>query len=54
MLSPGALVGLTAIEIADAFVREQRRAEFMRQQLETQRQLGKDQAQIEVGAFFPL
>jgi hypothetical protein len=46
-LSSGAWLGLTALELADAVSREQRRAALLNQQLETQRQLGKDQAEIE-------
>mmetsp|Transcript_18115 Transcript_18115/g.38254 ORF Transcript_18115/g.38254 Transcript_18115/m.38254 type:complete len:229 (-) Transcript_18115:108-794(-) len=46
-LSTGAWLGLTALELAEAVAREQRRAAFLNQQLETQRQLGKDQAEIE-------
>jgi hypothetical protein len=40
-------LGLTAIELADSIAREQRRTALLNQQLETQRQLGKDQAEIE-------
>ena len=46
-LSPGAWMALTGLELAESFAREQRRQEFYRQQLETQRQLGKDQAAID-------
>ena len=46
-LSSGAWLGLTALELAEAVAREQRRAALLNQQLETQRQLGKDQAEIE-------
>jgi len=45
-LSTGQLIGLSAIELADAFGREQRRQAFLKQQLETQQKLGKDEAQI--------
>jgi hypothetical protein len=46
-ISSGAWLGLTALELAEAVAREQRRAALLNQQLETQRQLGKDQAEIE-------
>jgi hypothetical protein len=46
-LSTGQLLALSAIDLANAFAQEQRRQEILRQQLETQRQLGRDQAQIE-------
>jgi uncharacterized membrane protein len=43
-ISPGAVVGLTVL---DAIADEQRRQAYLRSQLETQRQLGKDQASID-------
>jgi len=43
-ISPGAYLGLSLL---DAIVDEQRRAAYLRQQLETQQQLGKDAGQIE-------
>ena len=43
-ISPGAVVGLTVL---DAIAGEQRRQAYLRSQLETQRQLGKDQASID-------
>lgn len=46
-LSPGMWLGLSALELGEAYSREQRRAEAMKRQLETERQLGKDSAQIE-------
>jgi len=46
-MSSGAWMALTALELAEEVAREQRRAALLRQQLETQRQLGKDQAEIE-------
>jgi hypothetical protein len=43
-ISPGAIVGLS---ILDSIGDEQRRQAYMRNQLETQRQLGKDQGSID-------
>jgi len=43
-VSPGAYLGLSLI---DAIVDEQRRAAYLRQQIETQRQLGRDAGDIE-------
>eukprot|EP00667_Euglena_gracilis_P012906 EG_transcript_13282 len=44
--STGELLALSALELGEAFVREQRRQEFLRQQLETQRKLGQNEAEI--------
>ena len=43
-ISPGAVLGLSLI---DSIAQEQRRSAYIRQQLETQRELGKDSAQID-------
>ena len=43
-MSPGAVVGLSII---DSIANEQRRSSYIRQQLETQRELGKDSADID-------
>ena len=43
-ISPGAMVGLTVL---DAIADEQRRSAYLRQQIETQRQLGRDSADID-------
>jgi len=43
-ISPGAYLGLSLL---DAIADEQRRAAYMRQQIETQKQLGKDAGEIE-------
>ncbi len=46
-ISTGAWIGLTALELMQAVEREKRHAAFLNQQLETQRQLGKNEAEIE-------
>jgi len=46
-LTPGQFIGLSAIELAESIARENRRQAYLRQQLEVQQQLGKDQAQID-------
>ena len=43
-MSPGTMVGLSII---DSIANEQRRSSYIRQQLETQRELGKDSADID-------
>lgn len=49
-MSPGTALGLTAIEIAESLVREQRRQAFLQEQLRIQQQLGKDQGQVDAGS----
>ncbi len=46
-ISTGAWLGLTALELMQAVEREKRHAAFLKQQLDTQRQLGKNEAEIE-------
>ena len=46
-LTPGQFLGLSAIELAESIARENRRQAYLKQQLEVQQQLGKDQAQID-------
>jgi hypothetical protein len=46
-LSPAQFIGLSAIELAESIARENRRQAQIKQQLEVQMQLGKDQAQID-------
>jgi len=46
-LTPGQFIGLSAIELAESIARENRRQAYLKQQLEVQQQLGKDQAQID-------
>ena len=46
-MSSGAWLGLSVLELTSAIVREQQRAALIRQQIDTQRQLGRDQAEIE-------
>ena len=46
-ISTGAWIGLTALELMQAAEREKRRAAELQRQLETQRQLGKNEAEIE-------
>jgi Tfp pilus assembly protein PilN len=46
-LSPGQFLGLSALELAESIQRENRRQAYLKQQLEVQQQLGKDQAQID-------
>ena len=43
-ISPGAVLGLSLI---DSIAQEQRRSAYMRQQIETQRELGRDSADID-------
>jgi hypothetical protein len=45
--SSGELMALNALQLAEMYAREQRRQAYFRQQLETQRQLGRDQAEIQ-------
>mgnify|MGYP001344348521 FL=1 len=46
-LSPGWYLGLTALQVAEEFQREQRRREYLERELRQQQQLGRDAAQIE-------
>lgn len=46
-ISRGELLALSALELGQAFVREQQRQAFLQQQLEVQRKLGRDEAQIQ-------
>jgi TolA-binding protein len=46
-ISTGAWLGLSALELMQAMEREKRHQAMLNQQLETQRQLGKNEAEIE-------
>ena len=46
-LTPGQFLGLSAIELAQPIERENRRRAYLEQQMQIQRQLGKDQAEID-------
>jgi len=46
-LTPGQFIGLSAIELAESIARENRRRAYLEQQMKVQRELGKDQAEID-------
>merc|ERR1712216_303385 len=46
-LTPGQFLGLSAIELAESIARENRRRAYLEQQMQIQRELGKDQAEID-------
>lgn len=46
-LTPGQFLGLSAIELAESIARENRRRAYLEQQMKIQRELGKDQAEID-------
>jgi hypothetical protein len=46
-LTPGQFIGLSAIELAESIARENRRRAYLEQQMQIQRELGKDQAEID-------